>query len=120
MELLMILLIICGAAAAIVANSRGASSGRWFVLGCFFGPLGLLFSFASGDVRGRCQFCRSTISAQATRCPRCQADSPIHVPASQPQMQVDARSGAWPAMGVALAAVMFTLLIALAISICSK
>lgn len=73
MELAIIIWLISGIAAAMVANSRGANGCLWFGLGVLAGPFGLAAAFFSGETRV-CRFCTTTIPAKAIRCPKCHAD----------------------------------------------
>lgn len=73
MALAILIWLACGIGAAIVARTRGASSGLWFVLGVLFGPFGLLFSFLSGP-SGECAYCRKRIHPEAVKCPYCQSE----------------------------------------------
>jgi hypothetical protein len=60
--------VICGIAAAFIADQRGGSGPGWFFLGFFFGPIGFIMSFAEGS---RCSECRSSISNAAVVCRFC-------------------------------------------------
>ena len=73
MGIVILVWIVCGVAAAFVAENRGASGFLWFILGVVLGPLGLIFSFASGSDRV-CPACRKRVHPKATRCPYCQSD----------------------------------------------
>ena len=73
MEVAILVWIVCGVAAAFVAENRGASGLLWFFLSVVFGPLGLIRSFASGSDRV-CPECRKRVHREATRCPYCQSD----------------------------------------------
>lgn len=83
-EILLLLWIVCGFFAAVVASNRGASGCLWFGLGVLLGPIGLALSFVAGDTK-TCPHCQSQIPAKATRCPKCQADlNPQPLPLNQP------------------------------------
>lgn len=73
MEILVLLWVVCGIGAAVVANNRGANGCLWFGLGVLFGPIGLAFAFTAGDTKS-CRFCKSQIPQEALRCPKCHAD----------------------------------------------
>jgi predicted amidophosphoribosyltransferase len=73
MEIFILLWVVCGFFAAVVASNRGASGCLWFGLGVLLGPIGLAISFVAGDTK-TCSRCRSDIPQKATRCPKCQAD----------------------------------------------
>jgi len=90
MELIVIGLIVvfwllCGTAAAVIANSKGANGGLYFLFGIMFGPFGVLGSlFASGKT---CPFCHSRIYAKATVCPRCYRDLAASMPPSAEELK---------------------------------
>jgi hypothetical protein len=56
-----------------VASSRHANGCLWAFLGFLLGPLGLAMAFASESGR-KCPHCRSGVSPDATRCPKCQGE----------------------------------------------
>src|ERR1035437_7912530 len=60
--------IVCGIAAAVVASNRGANGCLWFGLGVALGPIGFALAFTTGV---KCPQCASTISEYAEICPRC-------------------------------------------------
>lgn len=70
MEILL-LWILFGIAAALIASNKGASFGLWFFLGVLLGPFAIIFAFFAGGKR--CPECKSKIHKDATRCPKCQA-----------------------------------------------
>ena len=69
MYLIIILWILFGVAAAIVANTKEKNVGKWFLLGLLLGPFGVLFAFFAGK---KCPYCMSKIHKEAIICPRCQ------------------------------------------------
>lgn len=73
MEIAILIWIVCGIAAAVVASNRGASGCLWFGLGVLFGPFGLAFSFGAGSGR-QCHACRKNVRQDALKCPYCQTD----------------------------------------------
>ena len=73
MEIAILIWLVCGIAAAFVAQNRGASGCLWFGLGVLFGPFGLAFAFIAGADRS-CPSCRKPIHPDATKCPYCQTD----------------------------------------------
>lgn len=75
MEIALLIWIVCGVAAAIIASGRGANGCLWFGLGILLGPIGLAVSFAAGSGR-QCPACRKNIHPEATKCPYCQTDLP--------------------------------------------
>jgi hypothetical protein len=82
MELFVVLWLICGVAASVVASGRGADGCLWFGLGVLLGPLGFALAFTKGT---KCPRCQKTISTKATICPHCQTalnpTEPGHEPA---------------------------------------
>src|SRR6185437_1944877 len=74
MEIAILIWVVCGIAAAIIASSRGAHNGAaWYLVGFLLGPIGLFMAFSAGSVK-LCESCRSQIPEDATRCPKCQAE----------------------------------------------
>lgn len=71
MEIAILIWIVCGIAAGVIASNRGGSGCLWFGLGILFGPFGLLFAFMAGDDR-KCPHCKRGVAEGATRCPHCQ------------------------------------------------
>ena len=68
MEFAVLIWIVCGIAAAVVAGNRGANGCLWFGLGVVLGPIGLALAFTTGV---KCPQCASTISEYAEICPHC-------------------------------------------------
>jgi len=71
MQIAILLWVVCGIGAAVIASNRGGNGCLWFGLGILFGPFGLAFSFAAGSGRER-PACRKNIHPKATKCPYCQ------------------------------------------------
>ena len=67
MEFLVIWLIF-GVCAAVVASNRGASGCLWFGVGVLLGPIGFALAFTTG---AKCPKCASRISENAKVCPNC-------------------------------------------------
>jgi len=67
-----IIWLLCGVAAAVVANSRGANGCLWFGLGVILGPLGFALAFLNS--LPACPFCRKGVAREAVKCPYCQSD----------------------------------------------
>lgn len=67
MEFLVIWLLF-GICAAIVATNRGANGCLWFGLGVVLGPIGFALAFTTG---AKCPKCASRISEAAKVCPNC-------------------------------------------------
>lgn len=70
-----ILWLLCGFIAMAIGSGKGEGCGA-FILGCLFGPFGILFAILSSGNRRPCPFCKEMINRKATVCPRCQRDQP--------------------------------------------
>lgn len=81
MELAIILWVICGAGAGVVASNRGESGCAWFAMGVLLGPIGFALAFTTGS---HCPACQKRISTKAQTCPFCQHALAI-VKSSKPQ-----------------------------------
>jgi len=66
-EFLLIWLLF-GIGASVVAGNRGANGCLWFGLGALLGPIGFALAFTTG---AKCPNCASRISAAANVCPNC-------------------------------------------------
>lgn len=73
MEIVILLWVVCGVAAGIVASNRGSGGCLWFGIGVLFGPFGLAAAFLIVDTK-QCPKCKREIARDAVRCPSCQAD----------------------------------------------
>ncbi len=73
MEILILIWVIFGIAAAFVASNRGANGCLWFGLGFLLGPFALMFAFGAGGGT-ICRDCRKPIDPEATKCPHCGRD----------------------------------------------
>lgn len=73
MGIVILIWLICGIAAGMIANGRGANGCLWFGLGILIGPFGLAASFFSGSDRV-CHACRKNVHKDATKCPYCQSE----------------------------------------------
>jgi RNA polymerase subunit RPABC4/transcription elongation factor Spt4 len=72
-EIVLVLLwVICGIAAGMIATGRNANGCLWFGLGILLGPIGLALSFMAGSNR-KCPHCQANVHQQATKCPKCQS-----------------------------------------------
>ena len=69
MDTAILVWLVCGVAAAFIAENRGSNGLLWFLLG----PLGLICSFTSGSDRV-CRACRKRVHPKAIRCPYCRSD----------------------------------------------
>ena len=85
MEIVLVLLwVVCGIAAGMIASGRNASGCLWFGLGVLLGPIGLALSFAAGSGR-KCPHCQSSVDDHATKCPKCQSALSLMVVDTQDQ-----------------------------------
>lgn len=73
MEIAILIWILCGIGAALVAQNRGANGCLWFGVGVLFGPFGFAFAFTSGSDRS-CPACKKRIHLDVSKCPYCQTD----------------------------------------------
>lgn len=74
--------LLMGVICAVVALAKGRSAIGWFLLGCLFGPLALLFAAAMSAAPRRlptqpahtlktCPYCAEQIQLQAVVCKHC-------------------------------------------------
>jgi len=64
----LVIWLLFGICAAIVASNRGANGCLWFGLGVLLGPIGFALAFTTG---AKCPKCASRISEDAKVCPKC-------------------------------------------------
>jgi hypothetical protein len=64
----LIIWLLFGICAAVVASNRGANGFLWFCLGAVLGPIGFALAFTTGT---KCPECGSKISEKASICPSC-------------------------------------------------
>lgn len=89
MELLLLIWLVCGVAAGMIASNKGNSGCLWFGLGILLGPFGLMGAALTqrdvsrdreiGLIQGRlrlCPFCAEAIQVEARRCRFCGGDVP--------------------------------------------
>nr|CAB4128714.1 hypothetical protein UFOVP114_64 [uncultured Caudovirales phage] len=62
--------LLCGIIAAVIGARKGEGI-LAFVVGCLFGPLGILVTLFSKGNRKTCSACRELIHKHAAICPRC-------------------------------------------------
>lgn len=62
--------MVCGLIAALIGSTKGEGC-LAFILGCFFGPLGILFAILSSGDRRPCPYCAEKIQKKARLCPHC-------------------------------------------------
>lgn len=77
-----LLWLLCGFIAMVIGSRKGEGCGA-FLLGCIFGPFGIVFALMSRGDRKQCGFCREWIDPRAMVCPRCQRDQPPQPPAGK-------------------------------------
>ena len=58
-----------------IGSRKGEGCGA-FILGCLFGPFGIVFAVMSRGNRTPCPFCKELIHNTAAACPHCQRDIP--------------------------------------------
>ncbi len=63
-----IIWLLFGICAAIVASNRGTNGCLWFGIGVLLGPIGFALAFTTG---AKCPKCASQISKEAKVCPNC-------------------------------------------------
>jgi RNA polymerase subunit RPABC4/transcription elongation factor Spt4 len=64
----LIIWLLFGVCAAVVASNRGANGCLWFGVGVLLGPIGFALAYTTG---AKCSKCASRISEDATVCPNC-------------------------------------------------
>ena len=85
MEIVLVLLwVVCGVAAGVIASGRNASGCLWFGLGVLLGPIGLALSFTAGSGR-KCPQCQSSVHERARKCPKCQSALSVSVASIEAQ-----------------------------------
>lgn len=60
--------LLMGLVSAVIAQSRGASGCRYFLVGFLLGPFGILEAVTTGR---KCPECAKRISSEARSCPYC-------------------------------------------------
>jgi len=90
----LIIWLCCGIAAAMVASSKGRSTGGWFFLGILLGPFGLIFALLAGKegpAQGerKCPFCAEFIKKEAVVCKHCGRDLPGQEASTGPTRESD-------------------------------
>lgn len=64
--------IICGVVAAMIASAKGSSGCGFAIVGFFLGPLGIIIALVASGVE--CPYCKKKIHEDATICPHCQKE----------------------------------------------
>lgn len=76
MEVLVLIIssgLICGIISSSIASRKGEPIGG-FLVGFFFGPLGILVSLLSKGNRKTCPHCKEMVMVDANACPHCQRE----------------------------------------------
>ena len=85
---LLLIWILCGAAAAMIASNKGKEAVLWSVIGMLVGPFGILFALiaqpnaaqveqqALASGRRKCPMCAELVRAEAVKCRFCGAKLP--------------------------------------------
>lgn len=78
--------LVCAFLGAIIGEAREAG-GRGFLLGLFFGPLGMIAAFAM-DGRRECPRCGTRVTRRQSMCPNCGGEVPAVIK-RDPQAEVN-------------------------------
>lgn len=81
--LILIVWLICAAIGASLWRGKGGDGGDGFIVGLFFGPIGLLFlailtpkaAMTQRETTRECPHCKEAMKRDASVCPHCQRDS---------------------------------------------
>ena len=66
--------IICGVVAAIIASAKGSSGCGFAIVGFLLGPLGIIIALVSSGEK--CFYCKKRIHKDASICPYCKKEYP--------------------------------------------
>lgn len=71
MEILVLVLVICGIIASNLGSRKGIATSSFF-LGLILGPLGILLVYISKGKTVTCPFCKKLIFQSLKVCPHCE------------------------------------------------
>jgi hypothetical protein len=74
MGTVMFIWLLCGILAAIIGARKGRGA-LGFILGCVFGPFGVLAAFVIKGDSKECPSCKELMRSGARVCPHCQRDA---------------------------------------------
>lgn len=69
MAVVIVLWILCGVLAAVIASSKGGSGGLGFLVGFLLGPFGIILAFFMGDDQAKAA--SEVAAGTSKKCPRC-------------------------------------------------
>ncbi len=73
MEILVLVLVICGIIASSLGSRKGIATSSFF-LGLILGPLGIFLVYLSKGKTGKCPYCNKLIFQSLKICPHCEKE----------------------------------------------